>query len=810
MSENVKRYTPDIKTGLTDSQIKERIERGEYNKESNLKSKPISLILRDNVCTIFNLVNFILAVAVFLVGSYKNMLFMVIIIINSLIGTFQEIRAKRTIDKLSIVNQQKIKAVRNGKECEIGINEIVLDEVFYLKQGQQVPTDCIIAQGSCEVNESLLTGESDAVFKEKDSRLISGSFLVSGSCVVIAEKVGDENYAASISNGAKYVKKVDSQILNTLNFIIKLMSIVIIPVGLLLFWRQFMATDYADISSAVVKSVAALIGMIPEGLMLLTSTVMAIGVIRLSRRKVLVQEMYCIEALARVDVLCLDKTGTITEGCMEVMDYKSVNPNENLENLLIAFANCSKDSNPTINAVKERYCGKNTTLRADHCVAFSSEKKWSGINFGADGTYILGAEEFVFGGKCKEIDELTKDVPMGYRVLSIGFSENDFKDRELPDDIRPIGVVVFKDKIRKEAPATLEYFDKQGVDLKVISGDNVHTVAAIAKEAGLKNADRIVDATTLKTEEDVYNAVEKYSVFGRVTPTQKLQMVNALKKHGHTVAMTGDGVNDVLALKEADCSVAMASGSDAARCVSQLVLLDSNFASMPRVVAEGRRSINNIQRSASLFLVKTIYSTLLAVIFVFIGQLYPFMPIQMTLISTFCIGFPSFVLALEPNESRITGNFLLNILKRAIPGGVTITSLVVFVTIAGNLMRLDPTFISTLAVAVTAFTGLMVIFKTSLPFNLIRTAMFTICIAGVVFGVCFSKKVIYDIMHIDNLFGMADMSFEFLIGFVVFAAVAVGIFALVSRITNKIEVPDNNELKLPKLHISTLINKLKR
>ncbi|MEE0930662.1 MAG: cation-translocating P-type ATPase [Acutalibacteraceae bacterium] len=789
------RFNPDINQGLTEQQIQQRISQGKTNKASNMQTKSLGQILKDNVCTLFNLINLLLAVAVIMVGSYKNALFMMIIIINALIGTIQEIRAKKTIDKLSIVNAQKVKALRNGKTCDIDTESIVLDDIFFLSQGQQVPADCIVIEGSCEANESLLTGESDAVFKSYGDTLISGSFIVSGKCTVKAEKVGDDNYAHHIYSGAKYVKKVDSQIMKTLNLIIKVMSMVIVPVGLLLFWRQYMQTGFDSLQSAVVSTVAALVGMIPEGLILLTSTVLAVGVIRLSKQKVLVQEMFCIETLARVDVLCLDKTGTITEGCMEVQKAIAVNKtnNENLENILNAVAKFSPDDNPTINAIKDRYTGS-SNLIADHTVAFSSEKKWSGINFGNDGTVVLGAEEFLFNGKNDKIQSLIKDIPNGYRVISIGFSENDFNDRELPSNLIPLGVVVLKDKIRKEAKPTLEYFDKQGVQLKVISGDNVNTVSAIAKEAGLKDADKVIDATTLKTEDDVYNAVEKYSVFGRVTPNQKLQMVKALQKHGHTVAMTGDGVNDVLALKEADCSVAMASGSEAARCVSQLVLLDSNFASMPKVVAEGRRSINNIQRSASLFLVKTIFSTLLAVIFVFYGAKYPFAPIQMTLISAFCIGFPSFVLALEPNENRIKGNFLLNILNKAIPGGVTVALSVVMVTIIGRIFQWQNDFISTLAVAVTSFIGLMVIFKTSYPFNAIRTVMFTICITGITLGITFSKYLFFDIMKIDNVFGFVNMNFEFLIAFIICGAIALTIFIILNLLMKKF-----NLIKLKKI-----------
>lgn len=790
MSESLKRYNPDIKKGLTTAQVEERIKSGDYNKASNLKTKSFVDILRDNVCTLFNLINLILAVAVFAVGSYKNALFMIIIFLNALIGTIQELRAKKTIDKLSIVSAKKIKALRDGNICEIGTNDIVLDDIILISQGQQIPTDCIVVDGCCEVNESLLTGESDAVYKCSGDTLISGSFIVSGSCTAKADKVGDDNYASHISNSAKYVKKIDSQIMSAIKFIIKTMSIVIFPVGALLFWRQYMATNYSDITDAVVSTVAALVGMIPEGLVLLTSTVLAVGVMRLSKQRVLVQEMHCIETLARVDVLCLDKTGTITEGCMEVIETRTTPQfqNRDIDNILNAIAKYSTDNNTTINAIKDKFTG-NTSFVAKNAVAFSSERKWSGINFGEAGTFVLGAGEFIFNSVNPQIAELIADIPKGYRILTIAYSDNDFNNRELPEKLVPVGVVILKDKIRKDAKATLEYFDKQGVALKVISGDNIETVSAIASDAGLKNADKVIDATTLKTEEDIYNAVEKYSVFGRVTPNQKLQMVQALKKHGHTVAMTGDGVNDVLALKEADCSVAMASGSEAARCVSQLVLLDSNFSSMPKVVAEGRRSINNIQRSASLFLVKTVFSTLLSVIFVFYGESYPFMPIQMTLISAFCIGFPSFVLALEPNENRIEGNFLLNIFKRAIPGGVTVALSVVLVTIVGSIFNHSEEFTSTLAVAVTAFIGLMVVYKTSLPFNLIRTIMFSISVGGMVLGVVFSRNFFCNTLKIENFFGFVNMSIEFLIYFAICSAFALLLFMLFNFTADKLKHP---------------------
>lgn len=742
--------------GLTDEQVNSRYEQGLYNKESSLKTKSVGRIFRDNIVTLFNIINFILAIAVLLVGSYKNMLFMGVIFFNIAIGTFQEIRAKKTIDKMSIISQSKIKVIRNSLEQEININEVVLDDIIVLSQGNQVPTDCVLVSGTCEANESLLTGESDAIFKIKDDKLMSGSFIVSGKCYVRAESVGEDNYAASLSNKAKYLKKVNSEIMNTLNKIIKIISIVIIPLGILLFWRQMTLNGFSDINDAVVSTVAALIGMIPEGLILLTSTVLAVGVIRLSRQKVLVQELYCIETLARVDVLCLDKTGTITEGCMEVHDIVPIGGTsaDDLKVALIALANASQDSNPTINAIKDKYNEK-SELEPTKVVAFSSEKKWSGASFGNNGTYVMGAEEFVLGDNVSVVKDNLASMEEGFRVILIAHSPEEFNDRCLPNNLSPIGIVIIKDKIREEAKATLDYFSKQGVDLKVISGDNVKTVSAVAKLAGLEKYDKCVDATTLKSYDDIKVAVEKYSVFGRVTPSQKYDMVKALKEKNHTVAMTGDGLNDVLALKEADCSVAMASGSDAARSVSQLVLLDSNFASMPRVVAEGRRSINNIQRSSTLFLIKTIYSCLLAVIFVFLGAQYPFEPIQMTLISTFTIGIPSFILALEPNSDRVQGQFFTNVMSKSAPGGITVTLAMVFIVIMQGFFHFDAATASTYSVTVTAFIGLLVLFKISIPFNIIRGALFiamtTGCVVGITAFQWFFNLVPYSISNFIHL-----------------------------------------------------------
>lgn len=776
-SGNIVRIAASADEGLTKEQVNERIASGAYNKESSVKTKSYGRILRDNTFTLFNLINLVLAAAVFYVQSYKNLLFMVIILINIAIGTIQEIRAKRTIDKLAIISAKKAKAVREGKIDEVSVNDIVLDDILELSQGNQVPTDCILIDGSCEVNESLLTGEADAIFKAEGDQLMSGSFVVSGKCRVRANRVGKDNYASEIFSGAKYVKKVNSEIMHTLNKIIQIISIAIVPLGGILFWRQLTVDGGVSLSEAVVNTTAGLIGMIPEGLVLLTSTVLAVGIIRLSKYKVLVQELYSIETLARVDVLCLDKTGTITEGCMEVYDVIPADDyaKEDFENILAEIASSSQDDNPTINAIKEKYNNKSTFAVKD-VIPFSSDKKWSGVSFENEGTFVMGAEEFVLKENSDSVKYLLSQVENGYRVIVVAHSENNFDNRELPKGLKPVGIVIIKDKIRKDAKATLDYFAKQGVDLKIISGDNVNTVSAIAKAAGLKNYDKFVDATTLKTCDDIKAAAGKYSVFGRVTPSQKYDIVKSLKEAGHTVAMTGDGVNDVLALKEADCSVAMASGSEAARSVSQLVLLDSNFASMPKVVAEGRRSINNIQRSASLFLVKTIFSTLMSLMFVFVPAQYPFEPIQMTLINIFTIGIPSFILALEPNSDRIRGKFFINVLSKAVPGGLTVTLTMIFVVLLDYIFALTSDQYSTIAVIATSFIGLMVLFKISLPFNRIRSALFVLMTAGIVFSVLFLK----------NIFNLSVIDLKMLIISLIPIAISFGIYVFLNFLMDKI------------------------
>ncbi len=716
----VKRYHPAPDEGLSPALWQQRVIEGQNNVDCTVSTRSVGRIVRDNVCTLFNLINVILAAAVLAVGSYKNCLFMGVVLCNLGIGIFQELRAKYAVDKLSLLSSVKAHVIRGGMPMEIPVNEVVLDDVLALKSGGQVVTDCVLLRGECEVNEAFVTGESEPVLKHEGDLLLAGSFVVSGECRARAEHVGDENYISTISKGAKQFKKVRSEIMETLKKIIRIVSIIIIPVGGLLFWGQMRLSDNT-VSDAVVQTVAALIGMIPEGLMLLTSTVLAVSVIRLSQHKVLVQELYCIEALARVDTLCLDKTGTLTEGTMEVA---GVIPWENgsvkeAEEALKALCRALPDRNATFDAIARKYGGK-SDWKLTQAVPFSSRTKWSGASFEEKGTFVIGAGEFLFlempAGLKSELDRYAREG----RVLLLAWSDSGFRERELPYGLKPMAIVLIQDVIRPEAAETLRYFMEQGVDVKVISGDNPLTVSQIAKRTGVKNWDQWVDLSGCKTDEEVKTAASRYTVFGRVLPDQKKLLIQALKEEGHTVAMTGDGINDVLALKEADCSIAMASGSDAARNVSQLVLLDSNFDSMPRVVGEGRRSINNIQRSASLFLTKTLYATMLAVLFLFIQMPYPFMPIQLTLISAVTIGIPAFILALEPNRARIEGNFLKNILMKAVPGGVTIVMNILLAVFLGWKLGLSTEMISTISVLVTGFTGLMLILQLCMPFTLIR------------------------------------------------------------------------------------------
>lgn len=725
--------------GLTSAQVQAEVASGNVNVDASIKTRSLWDIFRDNICTLFNFVNVVLAVLVFITGSYKNMLFMVIIIANVVIGIVQEIRSKAVTDKLSIVAASDVEVVRDGSSVNVPVNELVLGDVMRLGRGDQIPADAVVVQGECKVNESLLTGESKLIQKDAGSQLMSGSFINSGSVWARVEHVGADNYAAKITNEAKQHKAVNSEIMTSLNKIVKYVSIMLFPVGALLFCSMFFLKN-VEFNAVILSTVSALVGMIPEGLILLTSTVLAVAVIRLSQSQVLVQQLYCIETLARVDTLCLDKTGTITTGGMEVSDVQGIEGSD-ISEVKLAFASIAysdEDPNETANAIRSYFKGQNGLLKPERVIPFSSDVKWSGAQFEGGKAYVMGAAQFVLANAPEamaRIESQLEHLAVDNRVLLLARVDGFTAEGAISGKPQPIGFICIRDEIRPTAAQTIKYFIEQGVRLKVISGDDPQTVSGIAQKVGVPNADKYIDATTLETDQQIAEAIEKYSVFGRVRPEQKKAFVQALQAAHHTVAMTGDGVNDVLALKASDCSVAMAAGSDAARNVAQLVLVDNDFASMPKVVAEGRRSINNLQRSASLFLVKTLFSITLALIFIFLPWQYPFMPIQMTLISAFTIGLPSFVLALEPNHDRVRGRFLANCIVRSIPGAICVVATILCVNVVGNLwLHLSYAQLSTICVLLTAFLGVLLVIRLSVPFTPIRGALLVVVIGGLIIG----------------------------------------------------------------------------
>ena len=711
----------NIEIGLTEKEVKERKEKGKVNYNTTIKTKSIGQILESNICTLFNAVNLVLAILVISVRSYKNVLFMGTIICNTLIGIIQEIRSKHIIDKLSLVGESKAKVIRNGKKTLIKIDEIVKDDIILFESGNQIVTDSIILKGTVGVNESLITGEVETIRKQENDELLSGSYIVSGSCIAKVIHVGEENYTYKISKDAKYIKPVNTEIMNSLNLIIKLISYIIIPIGIIFFIKQ-RCLNGNTIDSAVVNTVAALIAIIPDGLMLLTSTVMALSVINLSRHKVLVQQLYCIENLARVDTICFDKTGTLTKGTMQVVDYIGFNSTK-IDNIIKEINYNLDNHNPTMTALVKKY-GKSNEKKVKATVEFSSERKWSGLTFSNNKTYILGASEYIIKKLPKEIKEKIEEHETESRVILLAKSEKEIINEEIPKDIEPLGIFILQDEIRKESKRTIEYFEKNGVDVKIISGDNPKTVSKIAKRLGISFYDKYVDTTDM-TEDELKSIAEKYSIFGRVTPIGKKILIKALQENKHTVAMTGDGVNDVLALRQSDCAISVKSGSDAARNVSELVLLNSNFEAIPQIVNEGRRTINNIERSASLYITKTLYSMLLIVLFMFVRSPYPFIPIQLTLTNAFTIGIPSLILALEPNNERVKGNFFLNVVTVAFPTAITIITNIILLLVTAHITNIPNEYISTLAVMLVGTTGFMHIYKVSKPLNLIRTTLLT-------------------------------------------------------------------------------------
>ncbi len=759
MDNKIKRYNPDVSKGLTEKEIEERYSNNLVNFNTDVKTKSVKEIVKENILTLFNIINIILAIAIILVGSYKNLTFIIIIVLNTVISTFQELRSKYTIDKLSVISEHKIKVIRNGNNMALSLDEIVLDDIVSFTTGNQIIVDSIIKRGEVLVDESFITGEAESVLKKEGDMLLSGSFIVSGNCLCQVEHIGYDNYTAKISSDTKYIKDVSSEIMKSLNKIVKTISFVIVPLGILLFARQLFIPNNS-IQNAVINTVAALIGMIPEGLVLLTSTVFAISVVKLSRKKVLVQDLYCIETLARVNVICLDKTGTITEGVMEVKDVvgKEMSKIE-LKSLLGKIVHIIDDNNSTAKALKNAFYDKGK-INYTKIINFNSNTKCSGIVMENTAIFI-GAPEFLLHNYAKykeELDFLTSSN----RVVAVVEYKNYQKSNEKQ---LVLGFILLQDKIRNQAINTISYFKEQGVKIKIISGDNVNTVLNIAKRVKIGNNLKAIDLSTLTSEEQIKNAALEYDVFGRVKPNEKFILIKSLKEAGNTVAMTGDGVNDCLALKESDCSIAMATGTDAARSVSQLVLLNSNFDALPNIVLEGRKSINNLQRSASLFLVKTIYAGLLAFVFLFLEQSYPFIPVQLTLSSIVTIGIPSFILALEPNNNLVEGRFLINVLKKSTPPAFVIVLDIIFISLFGSTIGLTYAKVSTLSLTITSYVSFLLLYKVCQPFNRRRLILFVLMLYLFIYCIL-NLTTLFSITHFDYLmigitFILMFLSYEF-------------------------------------------------
>ena len=764
----------DMTRGLTNEEVKLKRENGEGNIKVESSTQTVGEIVKSNVFTYFNLVFLVLAVLLAIAGAWRDMLFLPVIIANTLIGIIQEIHSKKVLDKLSILNAPKTKVLRDGQITEVPSDELVLDDLVIFEAGGQIPADAKVVDGEISLNESLITGESDEIIKLPDSELLSGSFVVSGQAKALLTRVGKDSYVSKLTiEATKSNKEEQSEMIRSLNRLILVVGIIIIPIGIALFVQSYFYND-GTFSESISSMVAAVIGMIPEGLYLLASVAMAVSTVRLSKNKVLVHDMKCIETLARVNVLCVDKTGTITEPGMQVYAAQPLSGIEDTYfNTLVSdiAANQAAD-NATLEALKE-YFTQTTGKTASKVQGFSSKTKYSGVVL--DGhTYVIGAPEFVMREDFSKISSLVaKYSDSGFRVLVAAEYLGTLEPEALSDAVTPLGIIALSNPIRKGAVETFSYFNECGVEIKVISGDNPATVSAIAKEAGIENSEDYIDASTLTSDQDYYAAVEKYTVFGRVTPDQKRKIIKAIKDHKQTVAMTGDGVNDVLALKDADCSVAMASGSDAASNASQLVLLDSDFSRMPGVVLEGRRVVNNIQRTASLFLVKNIFSMLLAIFSVILMLDYPLEPSQVSLISMFTIGIPSFVLALEPNKSLIKGKFLPNVFIKALPAGLTDFIVVSGLVIFCREFRVGQECLSTSCTILVAIVGFMILYRIAQPMKKAYVFMIIALICG----------WLYCMLFISHLFAITSISRQCAMLMVIFAIITEPLLRYLSLFT---------------------------
>ena len=785
MEEPLRRPVPVLETnpetGLSSAQAQDRMDAGWGNLPIDPPGKTVGQIIKTNIFTYFNMLFFVLAAFVLVFGTWQNAMFLGVVFANIAIGIVQELRSKRTLDKLTLLTAPHGFVIRDGRQRKIPTSEMVRDDIVVFSAGSQIYADAVVVSGECSANEALITGEADEIKKTPGSELLSGSFVVSGECRARLTQVGADSYANRLTLEAKEAKPPQqSEMMRSLTRLVQVIGIAIIPLGVLMAVKEIVWLG-RSVSDGVVATVASLIGMIPEGLYLLTSMALAAGVVRLALKKPLVHDLGCIATLARVDVLCVDKTGSVTENKMTVEDVVPLCPDRfeegDIRLIMADYVGAMRADNDTMAALRRYFTGE-VKQPAVKAVPFTSAKKFGGVSFHEDETYLLGAPDVLLGERYgKYAAQIDAYSAKGCRVLLLALYDGQPDDDSLDAEMLPISLILLSNKIRAEAPDTFKYFAEQGVAIKVISGDNAMAVSEVAKRAGIKGAESYVDARTLETDEDIAAAVEKYTVFGRVTPDQKRRFVRALKAAGHTVAMTGDGVIDVLALKEADCSIAMASGSDAASQVSHIVLLESNFAAMPSVVAEGRRVINNIERSAALFLVKNIFSFSLAVISLIFTLPYPVTSAQMSLVSALTIGAPGFVLAMEPNTARIKGKFLPNVIYRALPGGLTDLILVLGVILFCMVFKVGENMMSTVCAIILNIVGLMVVHYTCKPYNLLRKAMM----------IGLTVAFVFCVLLLPQLFTLTSLDLPGAMILVVFALLSAPALMVIRRAQDKLK-----------------------
>ena len=763
--------------GLNDEEVKKRVEEGKINSSNTNNLKSNWQIVRDNVCTLFNLFNLIIAISLACVHAYTNMVFILIIIVNVLIGIIQEIHGKNLVKKLSILTASKAKVIRNGKENEIDINEIVLDDVILLAQGDQIPSDAYVIDGEIEVNESLLTGESDTILKEKDDKLLSGSYVVSGKCYAKIEKVGDDNFANQIINATKKHKKVNSELLNSMKKVTNFTSFVIIPAGVILFVQAYIFRE-VDLQQSVIATAAALLGMLPKGFVLLTSISLETGVIKLAKKQVLVQDLYSVETLAHIDTLCLDKTGTITEGKMKVIDVEKYNEAvlpDTLENIMNSYVNLTDDSNSTFNALKNYFNGESKYEKQSD-ISFSSERKWSSVTFKNLGTIIVGAPERLSAMANVELPKsIVEAQEDGKRALCIGYTKEEISVEQLPH-ISLVAGIILADPLRKNAKEMLGYFKTQSVDIKIISGDNPITVSTIAKRAGLEDYESYIDLSTLKSDAEIVDIVDKYSIFARVLPQQKSIIVKALQAKGHSVAMTGDGVNDVIALRESDLSITLPEANDAAKQVSQIVLLNQDFSVLKDVLMEGRRVVNNLTSVARIFFIKTIYSVLVSLFCILTNTAFPFIPIQITLIDLVIEAYTSFFISFEPNSKPVKGVFLHTVLRNAAPFAIVIVLNIIFLTYMGPVLGIAQGPLVTIMYLLIGFVSILAVLEVCIPFNKLHAFLFSTTFVGFFVAVYLFRSILH----------VSDISMNELGIFVIFALISAIVLTIKQKIYKKL------------------------